>query len=133
MQSAGTFTLGIIQFEPWQILSTKAVPKKLRQLQREIASRLCEALPPGVLVGQLAENRFGVLFPETTFQDADGLLEELAAYGKVALKGIRGIRLHPYIAFAGYPQDAAKTEDLWPLVNQRLFEAFRLKPERVVS
>lgn len=133
MQSAAPFTLGLIQFEPWQVLSTKAVPKRIRQLQREITSRLCEALPPGVLVGQLAENRFGVLFPETSFQDADGLLEELADYGKLALKGIRGIKLQSFTASAGYPQDGAKTEDLWPLVHQRLFEAFRLKPERAGS
>ncbi len=133
MQSADPFTLGLIQFEPWQILSTKAVPKRIRQLQREIASRLCEALPSGVLVGQLAENRFGVLFPGTTFQDADGLLEELADYGRLALKGIKGIKLQSFTASAGYPQDSAKTEELWPLVHQRLFDAFRVKPAKAGS
>ena len=96
MQSSAPFTLGLIQFEPWQILTTKALPKKIRQLQRDIAASLCDALPPGVLVGQLAENRFGVLFPETTVQEAESRLTELANYGKIALKGIKGIRLHPY-------------------------------------
>jgi len=52
MQASAPFTLGLIQFEPWQILSTKAMPKRIRQLQRELASALCEALPPGVLVGR---------------------------------------------------------------------------------
>ena len=130
MQSNAPFTLGLIQFEPWQILTTKVLPKRIRQLQRELASSLCDALPPGVLVGQLAQNRFGVLFAETTVQEAESQLAELAGYGKIALKGIRGIKLHPYISAAGFPQDAVKIEDLWPLVNQRLFSAFVLKPEK---
>lgn len=130
MQSSAPFTIGLIQFEPWQILSTKALPKRIRQLQRDIASSLCEALPPGVLVAQLSENRFGVLFPETTVQEAQGQLAVIADQGKHGLKGIKGIKLHPYTASAGYPQDGSKTEELWPLVSQRLYTAFRLKPER---
>ncbi|MEM5788191.1 MAG: hypothetical protein AAGU11_12800 [Syntrophobacteraceae bacterium] len=133
MESSAPFTLGLIQFEPWQVISTKALPKRVRQLQREIASSLCQALPPGVLVGQLAENRFGVLFPETSVQDAEGLLAAIAEYGKISLKNIKGVRLQPYFASAGYPQDSAKTDDLWPLVHQRLFSAFRAKPERTGS
>ncbi len=133
MQSSAPFTLGLIQFEPWQILNTKALPKRIRQLQREIATAICNALPPGVLVAQLAENRFGVLFPETTIQEAESELAELAGHGRIALKGIKGIRVHPYTACAGFPQDASKIEDLWPLVNQRLFAAFRLKPIRPAS
>jgi GGDEF domain-containing protein len=133
MQTSSSFALGLIQFEPWQVISTKALPKKIRQLQREIASKLCEALPKGVLVGQLAENRFGVLFPETGVQEAQNILDELADYGKIALRGIKGIRLYPYSASAGYPQDGAKIEELWPVANQRLFAAFRTKPERPLS
>lgn len=128
MQSSASFTLGLIQFEPWQVLSTKVLPKRVRQLQMEIASNLCEALPPGIMVGQLAENRFGVLFPETTVQEAESLLTALADYGKIALKGIKGMKLHAYTGSAGYPQDASKIEDLWPLANQRLFASFRAKP-----
>ena len=130
MQSNSPFTLGLIQFEPWQILGTKILPKRIRQLQRELASSLCDALPSGVLVGQLAQNRFGVLFAETTVQDAESQLAELARSGRIALKGIKGVRLHPYISSVGFPQDAAKIEELWPLVSQRLFSAFGLKPER---
>jgi len=133
MQSNAPFTLGLIQFEPWQILSTKVLPKRIRQLQRELASSLCDALPPGVLVGQLAQNRFGVLFAETTVQEAEGQLGQLASFGKFALKGIKGIKLHPYISSAGFPQDAAKIEELWPLVCQRLFSAFGLKSEKGAS
>lgn len=133
MQSNAPFTLGLIQFEPWQILTTKVQPKRIRQLQRELASSLCDALPPGVLVGQLAQNRFGVLFAETTVQEAESQLAELAGHGKISLKGIRGVRLHPYISAAGFPQDAVKIEDLWPLVNQRLFSAFGLKPAKANS
>ena len=133
MQSNAPFALGLIQVEPWQILTTKVLPKRIRQLQRELASSLCDALPPGVLVGQLAQNRFGVLFAETTVQEAESMLAELARHGKIALKGIKGVKLHLYFSSAGFPQDAAKMEDLWPLVNQRLFSAFGLKPEKTAS
>ncbi len=133
MQSNAPFALGLIQFEPWQILATKVLPKKIRQLQCELATSLCNALPAGVLVGQLAQNRFGVLFAETTVQEAESILAELADFGKTALKGIKGIKLHPYISSAGFPQDAAKIEELWPLVSRRLFSAFGLKPEGTVS
>ncbi len=133
MKSNAPFTLGLIQFEPWQILSTKAQPQKLRQLQRELANSLCDALPPGVLVGQLTQNRFGLLFAETTVHEAETQLNELAGYGKIALKGIKGVKLHPYIASAGFPQDVAKMEELWPLVSRRLFAAFGMRQEKAVS
>ena len=128
MQTSAPFAIALVQFEPWQVLSTKAVPKKLRHLQRELASNLCAALPPGVLVGQLAENRFGILFPETSQQEAEGLIREIAQYGQIAVKSIKGIKLHPFTACAGFPHDAARSEDLWPLVNQRLFSSFRSRP-----
>ena len=133
MQSNAPFTLGLIQFEPWQILTTKVQPQRIRQLQRQIATALCDALPPGVLVGQLTQNRFGLLFAETTVREAESQLSELAGYGKIALKGIKGVKLHPYISSAGFPQDAAKMEELWPFVSRRLFEAFGLRAEKAVS
>ncbi|MDA8307240.1 MAG: hypothetical protein M0Z81_10475 [Deltaproteobacteria bacterium] len=133
MQSNAPFTLGLIQFEPWQILSTKVQPQRIRELERELAASLCDALPPGVLVGQLTQNRFGVLFTATSVHEAESQLSELAGYGKIALKGIKGVKLHPYISSAGFPQDAAKMEELWPLVSRRLFAAFGLRPEKAVS
>ncbi len=133
MQSSAPFTLGLVQFEPWQILTTKVLPGRIRQLQREIATALCQALPSGVLVGQLAENRYGILFPEANVQDVENQLAELSENGKFGFKGIKGVRLQAYIAAAGYPHDASKIEDLWPLISRRLFSAFRMQPERASS
>ena len=133
MKSNAPFTLGLVQFEPWQILTTKAQPQRIRQLQKELAASLCDALPPGVLVGQLAQNLFGLLFAETTVHDAEGQLSMLTGRGKIALKAIKGVKLHPYIASAGFPQDVAKLEELWPLVNRRLFAAFGVRPEKAAS
>lgn len=133
MQSNAPFTLGLIQFEPWQILTTKVQPPKLRQLQRDLATALCEALPTGVLVGQLAQNRFGLLFAETAVHEAETQLVELSGYGKIALKSLKGVKLHPYVSSAGFPQDAAKLEELWPLVSKRLFAAFNVRPEKAAS
>ncbi|MGC9196561.1 MAG: hypothetical protein ACP5IL_14080 [Syntrophobacteraceae bacterium] len=133
MKSNAPFTLALVQFEPWQILTTKVQPERIRQLQRELAASLCKALPTGVLIGQLSQNRFGLLFAETGIHEAESQLCELASFGKIFLKSIKGVKLHPYISSAGFPQDTAKLEELWPLVSSRLFAAFGSRPEKAVS
>ncbi len=133
MQSNAPFTLGLIQFEPWQVLTTKLQPQRIRQLQRDLAASVCEALPTGVLVGQLTQNRFGLLFAETAIHEAQSQLAALSDFGKIALKGLKGVKLHPYISTAGFPQDAAKLEELWPLVSRRLFAAFGVRGEKAAS
>ena len=108
MQSNAPFALGLIQFEPWQILTTKVLPKRIRQLQRELASSLCDALPPGVLVGQLAQNRFGVLFAETTVQEAESLLAELARYRKDRAQRNQGGQTPPLHLFGRFSTGCGK-------------------------
>ena len=126
MQGSSPLTLSLIQFEPWQVLFTKASPKQVRQWQADLASALCEALPANVLVGQIAENRFGLLFPGTTPHEAKSYMNRSSDAARQVFAGkLKGIKLKPFQSTAGFPQDGARSEELWPLVYSRLFEAFR--------
>ncbi len=130
MQSSTNFTLAIMQFEPWQILYTKAPPKQLRQWQRALAEAVCQALPPNTIIGQLAENRFGFIFPETTVQEAGPDLARLSEAGKQVFRGrSKGSKLQAFSGLAGFPQDGTASDELWRLVSQRLFDAFHARNE----
>ena len=131
MQNSTPFTLTLIQFEPWQMLSTKAPPSQVRQWQATLAASIRHTLPSNVLIGQIAENRFGLVFAGLTPQEAEHHLTHLATQAHLALsEKVRGTRLTPYVSTVGFPQDGTRTEELWPLAYRHLFAAFRSKPEK---
>lgn len=129
MQNSTPLVLALIQYEPWQILFTKVPPREVRKWQSEMAAALCNDLPSSVLVGQLAENRFGFLLPGMTTLEAEPHMAELAEKAqRVISSKLRGIRLLSYIGCAGFPQDGTRPDELWPIVNNRLYASFRPTP-----
>lgn len=131
MQNSSPLTLALLQYEPWQIISTKASPRQVRQWQADLASALCEAVPANVLVGQISENRYSLIFPGITPQEANSHLSRSADSGRKVIAGkIKGIRLQPYFSSVGFPQDGTRSEELWPLAYSRLFAAFRSKGDK---
>ena len=130
MQNSTPFMLALVQFEPWQILHTKAAPGQIRQWQEQLASALRQSLPADVLVGQITENRFGLLFPGLTEQDANSRLVPLKDLAQRIFGGrLKKVRLLSYVSTVGFPQDSTRSDELWTLANQRLFAAFRSKNE----
>lgn len=126
MQNSTPLVLALLQYEPWQILFTKVPPREVRRWQAEMVAALCKDLPPSVLVGQLAENRFGLLLPGMTAVEAEPHLAELAEKAqRVISSKVRGIRLLSYIGMAGFPQDGTRPDELWPMANNRLYASFR--------
>lgn len=126
MQNSMPLVLALIQYEPWQILFTKVPPRDIRKWQGEMVTALCKDLPPSVLVGQLAENRFGLLLPGMTAIEAEPHLAEIAEKAqRVISSKVRGIRLLSYMGFAGFPQDGTRVDELWPVANNRLYASFR--------
>lgn len=132
MHNSLPFALALIQFEPWQILSTKVSLKQLRRWQTELASVICEGLPRDAMVGLMGENRYGFLFPGMTVQDAKPYLTIAADSGKKFMGSrVKGVRLQAQVGSVGFPQEGTRSEELWPLVCGRLYTALRTKSEKV--
>jgi GGDEF domain-containing protein len=125
MQNSTPFTLALLQVEPWQALHSKVTPGQIRQWQIDLAAALCEASPPNALLGQLAENRFGIIFPETVAGEARHPLSRINEAAAQACSKIRAAKLQPYLAAAGFPHDSTRTDELWTLVSRRLLSTFR--------
>ncbi len=126
MQNSTPVVLALIQYEPWQILFTKAPPRDIRKWQSEMVTALCAELSPSMLVGQLAENRFGLLLPGMTGLEAEPHLAEIAEKAqRIISSKVRGIRLLSYSGFAGFPQDGTRADELWTVANNRLYASFR--------
>lgn len=125
MRNSVPFTLALLQIEPWQVLHTKLPPKQLRTRQQRLAENLYHSVPANVFIGQIADNRYGVLFTGISPQEINQHLNALSDLSlHAAPKRMKRIRVHPYISTASYPQDATSSEELWTLAYQRLFEAF---------
>lgn len=123
MQNSRSFTVAMIQFEPWHTLLTGAPPKRVRQCQRELAMALLEEVPEDIVLAQITENRIGVLIPRLSFQESKPLIQALQERGKRVLgSAFRGMRVRAYSGIAGYPQDGTRTEELIPLTYRRLHE-----------
>jgi len=124
MQDSTPFTLALLQIEPWRIISTRVSPKVTRRWQREVAGAMCEELSTAVMVSLVAENRFGFLFPEVTFQDARHQLSRLVERAREYFTAkLKGVRVHASIGAVSYPQDGTRTEELWPLAYRRLYSS----------
>lgn len=128
MQESTPFTLALLQIEPWRTVCTHVSPKVTRRWHKELAAAMCEELPPDVLVGLVAENRFGFLLPEVSSQDARHLLSRLIDVAREFLSPkMKGVRIHPYLGAASFPQDGTRTDELWPLVYRRLYSSLPSK------
>jgi GGDEF domain-containing protein len=121
MQHSTPFAMALMQFEPWHMLYTTASPKRVRQCQQELASSLSTVAPSNVLMAQISENRFGFLFPQMSFQEANPILTHLMDRGKQILgSAFKGMKARSYLGLVGYPQDGTRIEELWPLAYRRL-------------
>jgi len=126
MQKSVPCTLALLQVEPWQILHTKVPPKRIRKWQQQLAESLYRAVPSKVFVGQVTENRYGVILSGMATQEVNQLLNALMDVSQQFVpKRTKKIHVQPYLSTASFPQDATNHEELWTLAYRRLFEAFR--------
>lgn len=126
MRNSTPFTLALVQFEPWQILFTRTPPARVREWQEEVAAALCEALPADVVIGQMAENRFALLLPESTRSKIKQFGTLCASLSQqIFTKRAKRVRIHPYFSSVDFPQDGTRGEELWPALYRRLFAAFQ--------
>jgi GGDEF domain-containing protein len=134
MQNSSPSTLALLQFEPWQLIPTKAPPKQIRRWLADLAADLVDAVPANAVLGQLAENRIGIVLPGVTPQEAKPLLSQLVEIGQHFFAArIKGIKIQLYLGSVGFPQDGTRSEELWPMVYRNLYAALRSKVERMTS
>jgi GGDEF domain-containing protein len=128
MQNSSPFALALMQFEPWHTLHTAISPKQIQRCQQELAYSLRTLAPSDSFLGLISENRFGFLFPQMSFQEANPILTHLMDRGKQVLgNAFKGIRVRSYLGVAGYPQDSTRIEELWPLVYRRLYRGIHAR------
>lgn len=125
IQSSIPCTIALLQLEPWQIMHTRMSPRQLRDWQRRIAEGFHHSLPTSVLLGQIAENRYGILLSGMSQQEVNQHLNTaLDVSRQVTPKRVKKAKLQPFMSVVHSPQDASTVEDVWALAYQRLFEAF---------
>lgn len=134
MQTSSPFALALMQFEPWHMLHTSASPKHLEKCRQELVLSLRTLLPSDALLALISENRFGFLFPQMSFQEAQPILTHLMDRGKQVLAGMfKGMRVRSYLGVVGYPQDGTRIEELWPLVYRRLYRGIHAQVDSAGS
>jgi GGDEF domain-containing protein len=134
MQHSTPFALALMQFEPWHMLHTSASPKHLEKCRQELVLSLRTLLPSDALLALISENRFGFLFPQMSFQEAQPILTHLMDRGKQVLAGMfKGMRVRSYLGVVGYPQDGTRIEELWPLVYRRLYRGIHAQVDSAGS
>jgi len=125
IQSSTPCALALLQLEPWQVMHTRMSPKQLRDWQRLIAEGLYHNLPGNVFLGQIAENRYGMLLSGMSPQEVNTHLNtSLEVSQNVTPKRMKKAKLQPFLSVVHCPQEASTVEEVWALVYQRLFEAF---------
>ncbi len=126
LQHSLPLTLALIQFNPWPMLLTGATPKQIRRLQKDLVESLKGYLIQDASVGQLAENRFAIILPGLTAEQAKGHLSQLAQFGEDFFSSrLKGIRIRPHLAWVSFPQDGTRSDELWPLAYHRLYASSR--------
>jgi GGDEF domain-containing protein len=129
MQTSSPFALALMQFEPWHTLHTAASPKQIADCQRELAWSLRAMAPSEAFLALISENRYGFIFPQMSFQEANPILTHLMDRGKQVLAAMfKGMRVRSYLGVVGYPQDGTRIEELWPLVYRRLYRGIHAQP-----
>lgn len=129
MQNSTPLTLALIQLEPWQLLPVKATPKQIHRWVADLAQTYSETLSARVILGQIAENRIGLIFSGLSPQEAKHDLSHLTEVAQQFFATrIRGLRVQAYCGCVGFPQDGTRSEELWPLVYRQLYSAIRSKP-----
>jgi len=69
-------------------------PKVIEKCQQELVSSLRTLIPSEALLALISENRYGFLFPEMSFQEANPILTYMMDRGKQVLAGIfKGMRV----------------------------------------
>ncbi len=124
LQSSEPLSVMIVQYEPWQYAQAVIPPSELDVWEKALMESLKTIVPPGIVVGRLAQNRCGLLALGGELRDLVPVVESLGR----ACRGLPGpkkkkLALKTFLGAAQMPQDGVTYDELWMVACQRLFEA----------
>lgn len=124
VQNSEPLALVILQYEPWQYAQAVIPPSELDVWEKALMESLRMQVPPGIVVGRLAQNRCGLLALGGELRDLLAVAENV---GRVCrrLPGPKKkkLALKTFVGASQMPQDGVTFDELWMSACQRLFEA----------
>ncbi|MGC8719583.1 MAG: hypothetical protein ACP5TY_06205 [Thermodesulforhabdaceae bacterium] len=117
--------LVVIQWEPYLELCSLTSPSVAALCNHKIVKALQkEILEEGTVIGQLGENRLGILLEQVSYFDIKKCEYFLH---KLGLGKDLGCQIEFYSGIARYPQDVTNISELWGLAYQSLQDRIRGK------
>ncbi|MCX7823450.1 MAG: hypothetical protein N2260_08425 [Syntrophobacterales bacterium] len=118
MENNRNIALIIIQWEPYLEICSIALPSAVALINHRIVMALQkEILSEGVVIGQLGENRLGILLEQATQFDIKKCEYFLH---KLSLGKEFGCQIEFYSGMSRYPQDVTNIPELWGQAYQSL-------------
>lgn len=121
--------LVVIQWEPYLEICSSSIPSSVALINHKIVTALQkEILDEGTVVGQLGENRLGVLLEQVSYFDIKKCEYFLH---KLGLGKDFGHRIEFYSGMSRYPQDVTSVSELWQKAYQSLNQRIKGKVSSV--
>ncbi len=130
VQHSEPLALVILQYEPWQYAQAVIPPAELDVWEKALMESLRLHVPPGIVVGRLAQNRCGLLALGGELRDLLVVAETLSRVSR-RLPGPKKkkLALKTYVGASQMPQDGVTFDELWMAACRRLFEALHGGPK----
>jgi hypothetical protein len=123
--------LVVIQWEPYLELCSLTSPSVAAICNHKIVKALQkEVLEEGTVIGQLGENRLGILLEQISYFDIKKCEYFLH---KLGLGKDFGCRIEFYSGTARYPQDVTNISELWGFAYQSLQDRIRGRNSSVTA
>ncbi|ROR01590.1 hypothetical protein [Desulfosoma caldarium] len=124
LQNSEPLSVVILQYEPWQYAQAVIPPSELDVWERALMESLKRHVPPGIVVGRLAQNRCALLSLGGELRDLLAVADHLRRVcGGLPGPKKKRLALKTFVGHAQMPQDGVTYDELWMVACQRLFEA----------
>lgn len=124
LQNSEPFSVVILQYEPWQYAQAVIPPSELDVWEKTLMESLKRHVPPGIVVGRLAQNRCGLLALGVELRDLLALAETFRRVcGGLPGPKKKKLVLKTFVGQAQMPQDGVTYDELWMAACRRLFDS----------
>lgn len=130
VHNSDPLSLVIMQYEPWQYAQAVIPPSEMDVWEKALMDSLRVHVPPGILVGRLAQNRCGLMALGWELRDLltlAGTLEQVCR--RLPGPKRKKLQLKTFIGASQMPQDGVSFDELWMVACRRLFETLHGTPK----